>query len=74
MGHIDKGDSQFILKADQLVLHILAQLQVQCAQGFIQKEDPGFVHNGPGNGNTLLLAAGQGIHGTLLIAGQVHQL
>ena len=31
MGNIDKGDPQLIFQADQLILHVLAQLQIQSA-------------------------------------------
>ena len=31
VGNIDKGDAQLIFQADQLILHVLAQLQVQSA-------------------------------------------
>ena len=57
VGDIDEGDAQFILHADQLILHFLAQLQIQSAQGFIQEQYLRFVDDGPGDGNTLLLTA-----------------
>ena len=43
----------------QLHLHVLAQLQVQGAQGLVQQQDLGAGHQGPGDGHPLLLAAGQ---------------
>ena len=55
-------------------MHILAQLQVQSAQGFVQQQDLGPVHQGPGNGHPLLLAAGQGGDVPLFKAPQIHDL
>ena len=45
----------------QLQLHVLAQLQVQSAQGLVQQQHLGPVHQGPGDGHPLLLAAGEGV-------------
>ena len=44
MGHIDERDAKFILQADQFILHILAQFQIQGAQGLIQKQNLGLVY------------------------------
>ena len=74
MGHIDKGDLHGLLDALEFVLHILAQLQVQGAQGLVQQQDLGPVHQGPGDGHPLLLAAGQGGDVPLFKAPQVHDL
>ncbi len=59
VGDVDKGDAHGLLDALQLVLHILAQLQVQGAQGLVQQQDLGPVHQGPGDGHPLLLPAGE---------------
>ena len=59
MGHIDEGNAHLLLDTLQLVLHILPQAQVQRAQGLVQQQDLGPVHQRPGNGHPLLLAAGQ---------------
>ena len=65
MGDIDEGDAHGLLDALKLVLHVLAQTQVQCAQRLVQQQDLGPVDQGPGNGHTLLLSAGQGGDGAL---------
>ena len=59
MGHIDEGNAHLLLDTLQLVLHILPQAQVQRAQGLVQQQDLGPVHQRPGDGHPLLLAAGQ---------------
>ena len=59
MGHIYKRYAHLLLDTLQLVLHILTQPQIQCAQRFVQKQDLRTVHQRAGNGHTLLLAAGQ---------------
>ena len=73
MGDIDKGDSQFIFQANQFVLHLLPQLQIQRAERFIEEQHSRFIHDGTGNRNSLLLPAGERIHGTFLIALQIHE-
>ena len=51
---------RLLLHVFQLQLHLLAQLQVQGAQGFVQQEHLGLVDQRPGDGHTLLLSAGEG--------------
>ena len=74
MGHVQEGDAQTLLHVFQLQLHLLAQLQVQGAQGFVQQEHLRLVDQRPGDGHPLLLSAGEGVHVALAIAPQVHQL
>ena len=58
VGNINKGNVHFALQALQLQLHLLAQLEVQCAKGLIQQKDLRLVHQTAGDGHALLLAAG----------------
>ena len=74
MGHIDKGNAQLLVHRLQLDLHLLAHLQVQGPQGLVQKKDLGFVHQGPGYGDTLLLSAGKRRNTALLKAFEIHQI
>ena len=46
-----------LLQALQLHLHLLPQLEIQCAQGFIQQQDAGVIDEGPRKGDPLALAA-----------------
>ena len=57
MGDINKGNAQLVFQPDQLVLHILAELQIQSAQRFVQEKHLGLVDNGSGDGDSLLLAS-----------------
>ena len=59
VGDEDKGDACVFLDLFQLLLHILAQLQVQRAQGFVQQQDLWLIDQRPGDGHPLLLAAGK---------------
>ena len=59
VGDIDKGDVHLTLQALQFQLHLLAQLEVKCAQRLVQQKDARLVDQTAGNGNTLLLTAGQ---------------
>ena len=56
MGDKDKGDAQLPLDLHQFPLHILPELQIQGGQRLVQKQHLGFIDDGPGDGNALLLA------------------
>ena len=55
-------------------LHLLAHLEVQSAQGLIKKEDLRLVDQSAGDGDPLLLAAGERADTSLLKALQIHQI
>ena len=55
----NKSNTQFIFYLNQLLLHVLTQLQIQCSQRLIQKQHFRLIYNSTGNGNTLLLSTGQ---------------
>ena len=57
VGDIDKGDSQLIFQADQLILHVLAELQVESAERLVEKQKFRLVYDRASDGNPLLLAA-----------------
>ena len=59
VGDIDEGDAHLPLDLFQLHLHALAQLQVQRPQGLVQQQHLGPVDDGPGDGDALLLSAGE---------------
>ena len=68
MGHIDKGDPQCLLNALELVLHILAQPQIQRTQRFIQQQHLRSVYQSAGDGHALLLTAGKAVNMPIFIA------
>ena len=41
------------------LLHLLAQLQIECAQGFVEQQHARTIDQGAGQGHTLALAAGE---------------
>ena len=55
----NKGDAGLVLQPFQLDLHLLAQLQVQRRQGFVEKQHLRLGGECPGQGHALLLAARQ---------------
>src|SRR5262245_52731120 len=59
MRHIDDGYPQALMEVADLILHLLAQLLVERAQGLIHEYEVGIEHQRPGNGDALLLAAGK---------------
>ena len=67
MGNVDEGNAHGLLDALQFILHILAQPQVQSTQRLVQKQYLGAVHQGAGDGHTLLLTAGEGVDSPVFI-------
>ena len=56
----------------QLQLHFLAHLQVQRAERLVKEEDIRLIDDGPGDGDPLLLPAGQRGDPALLKSFQIH--
>src|SRR5262249_45769296 len=46
VGHIDESDAHLALHPEQFELHLLAELEVERAQGLIQQQHLGLVHDG----------------------------
>jgi hypothetical protein len=59
VGHEQEGDADVTLDALELDLHLLAQLEVEGAQGLVEQQHPGAVDEGAGQRHPLPLAAGQ---------------
>ena len=74
VGHVDKRDAQSLLDAFELILHVFPQPHVQGAQGLVQQQHLGLVHQCPGDGHPLLLSAGQRRDLPVLEAPQGHDL
>ena len=72
MRDVNKRDSRLLLNVFQLVLHILAQFQIQRRQRLVQKQHARIVDQRTGNCHTLLLSARKGRHRTLFKAFQIH--
>ena len=74
VGHVDERDPDLRLDALQLDLELLAELQVQGAEGFIEQEHVRSVDERPGKGDPLLLTAGELVRLALLVAAEVDQI
>ena len=74
VGDVDEGDAQLLVHLLQLDLHVLAHLEVQGGEGLVQEEHLRLVHDGAGDGDTLLLAAGEGLHVAVLVVGHRDEL
>ena len=59
VGHIDGGDLELREEASQLLTCLFPELGVQIAQGFIEEDHLRFRHQGPGQGDALLLTAAE---------------
>ena len=66
--HIYKCNPHPLLDGFQLVLHVLAQAQIERAQRFVEQKDLRPVDERAGDGHTLLLTAGQARHPAVLEA------
>ena len=73
VGHVDKGDAEFLVHLLELDLHILAHLQVEGGERLVEQQDLRLVDQCAGDGHTLLLSAGEKRHVPLLVSLQVHQ-
>src|SRR3990172_3668049 len=56
VGDVDEGDSNLLLDALQLDLHLFAKLQVEGAQRLVEQKHPRVVDEGPCPGDPFLLA------------------
>lgn len=74
VGHVDERDPDLALNAFELELHHLAQLEVECAERFVEQQRAGIVDQCPGQRHALLLAAGQLGGSALGEVGQPHDL
>ena len=69
MGDIDEGDTEFLVQFFQLDLHVVAHLEVKGTQRFVEQQYFGFIDNRSGDGDTLLLTAGERIHFAVFVTG-----
>ncbi len=74
VGHVDKGNIDLVLNSPQFDLHGLPKLSVQGPQRLVQKQYLGAQHQGPRQGDALLLPAAELIWTTRSKALQVNQL
>ena len=59
VGDEDEGDAERLLQRLQLVLHLLAQLEVERAERLVEQQHLGLVDQRAGQRDALALAAGQ---------------
>src|SRR5260370_12058830 len=71
---IDERDADRLLDLLQLDLHLLAKLELECAQRFLAPQHLSFVDHGPREGDALALAAGQLVRSPLAEPGEAHHL
>jgi len=57
MGHVDNGDAKLFVDMLDLVLHMLAQLLVERAEGFVHQHQFRLEHQRAGQRDALLLSA-----------------
>ena len=67
MGHINRGNAHLILHITDGAAHLNTQFGIQIGQRLIHKKHLGMDDNGPCQGHSLLLAAGQTLRQTVLV-------
>ena len=72
--YIYKSDAELLLDALELVLHVLAQAEVERAERLVEQQYLGPVHERAGDGDALLLAAGELVRLALFKALERHYL
>ena len=73
VGDIDRRNPEGLLDPANLRPHLYPQLRVQVAQRLVKQKDARLHHQGPGQGDPLLLAAGKLVGHALLHVAQLHQ-
>ena len=71
---MEEGDAQRLADAAELDRHALAQVGVEGAQRLVEQADAGFGDQGAGEGDSLLLAAGELAGHAGLEPGQAHEV
>ena len=74
MSHVHSRDAQALLDAANLGAHLHPQLGIQIGQRLVEKQHTRLHHQCTGQGNTLLLSAGELVCHALFHALQFHQL
>ncbi len=59
MRDVNERDVDVVLNALELQLHLLAELEIEGAERFVQEQHPRLVHESSSEGDSLLLAAGK---------------
>src|SRR5690348_6443339 len=59
MSDKNKSNTDFFLEIDELDLHLFTQLCVECAEGFIEQEQPWSIHQPSGESHALFLPTGE---------------
>ena len=74
VGHVDEGDAELAVELLELELHLLSQLQVECAQRFVEQQHPRAVHERPRERHPLLLSAGELPRAPLCEVAELHHV
>ena len=74
VGHVDEGDAALALDAHQLELHLLAELEVEGAERFVEQQDRRLVHERARQRDALLLASGELVGPAVVVAAQLHHV
>ncbi len=72
VGDVDEGDADPLLDGAQLGAHVLAQLEVERGERLVEQQHGGLDRQRPGDGDALLLAAGELAHLLGAVLGERH--
>ena len=74
VGDVDEGGVDPLAQLDYLRAHLVAELGVEVGQGFVHEEDLRLADDGAADGDTLALAAGEGLRLAVEVLGDVQYL
>ena len=74
VGNVNEGGVDSLTQLDDLGTHLVTQLGVQVGKGLVHQHDLGVTDDGPADGNTLTLTAGQSLGLTAQVLGDVQDL
>ena len=74
VGDVDEGDADPLLDGAQLRAHVLAQLEIERGERFVEQQHVRFGGEGAGDGDPLALPAGQLVAHLVALAGEGDQV
>ena len=65
MGDVDGGGAHAVVKGAELFGHVLAELSIKCAEGFVHHEGFGLANDGAAEGDALAIPAREAANGAV---------
>ena len=72
VGHQQRGEGHFAVEIPDKILHGMAKIRIQTGKGLVQQQKPRLHRYCPGQGDPLLLAAGESMDHTFFCAAEAY--